>query len=57
MIIEDLLDAYYYVRKWYDEACEENNKEERDKYWKELDLIIRKIKEAVNDNMNGESND
>lgn len=57
MIIEDLLDAYYYVRKWYEEACEENNKEERKKYWIKLDLIIRKIKEAVNDNIGEELND
>jgi len=57
MKIDELLDDYYYVRKWYEEACEENNEEERKKYWKELELIIRKIKEAVNDNMDGELND
>lgn len=51
MIVGDLLDAYYYVSEWYDEICEENNKEEKDKYQKELELIIRKIKEAVNDNI------
>lgn len=52
MKIDELLDDYYYVRKCYEEACEENNKEERDKYWKELDLIIKKIKaEMENDNI------
>lgn len=51
MIIGDLLDAYYYVSKWYDEICKENDKEEKDKYQKELELIIGKIKVAINDNI------
>lgn len=52
MNIDELLDDYYYVRKWYEEACEENNKEEKDKYWKELDLIIKKLKaEKENNNI------
>jgi len=53
----DILDDYYYIRKWYEEACEKNNEEERKKYWIKLDLIIRKIKEVINDNMEGELND
>ena len=52
----DILDDYYYIRKWYEEACEENNEEERKKYWIKLDLIMRKIKEAVNDNIGEELN-
>ena len=50
MNIDELLDDYYYIRKWYEEVCEENNKEERTKYWKELDLIIKKIKAKIGNN-------
>lgn len=53
----DVLDDYYYIRKWYEEACEENNEEEIKKYWIKLDLIMKKIKEVVNDNIGGELND